>query len=98
MKKIKVLVRDRNTLVLEESATKGDYISLSDISELDYMGIENIINLGKDEIYNKKLEEYKKVLKLENEQVINELRNKINLLKKDNEFLVKERENEIEIK
>ena len=70
MKKVKVIVRDRNTLVLEEGASKGDYINLKELNEIDYSEIESVINAGKDVIYNKKLEEYKQTLKLENENTL----------------------------
>ena len=36
MKKIKVIVKDRNTLVLDEDAIKGDYINLSELNEVDF--------------------------------------------------------------
>jgi len=98
MKKLKVIVRDRNTLVLDSDGVKGDYINLSELNELDYSELENTINEGKDKIYNKKLEEYKHTLTLENEKVLNELKVEIALLKKDNEHLLKEKENEIENK
>lgn len=98
MKKLKVIVRDRNTLVLEEDALSGDYISLNELNEVDYSEIENVINEAKDNVYNKKLAEYKHTLTLENNKVIDELKNQIAMLKKDNEHILKERENEIENK
>ena len=36
-----------------------DYIDLRELNEIDYSVIENVINEGKDKVYNKKLEEYK---------------------------------------
>ena len=39
MKKVEVLVRDRNTLVLNESAEKGDLIDLTSLNELDNTAI-----------------------------------------------------------
>lgn len=58
MKKIEVLVRDKNTLVLEEDAKQGDYIDLTSISNVDYSQIEKLVLDGKDTIYNQKLKEY----------------------------------------
>lgn len=65
MKKIQVIVRDKNTLVLEEDAAKGDYIDLTSISNVDFKQIENAVLAGKDTVYNKKLEEYKEMLQLQ---------------------------------
>lgn len=70
MKKVEVIVRDKNTLVLEEAAQKGDYIDLTSISNVDYSQIEAVILSGKDQIYEKKLEEYKENFKLQIEQEI----------------------------
>ena len=55
MKKIEVLVRDKNTLIIQEEAQKGDYIDLTSISNVDYTQIETVILAGKDEIYNEKI-------------------------------------------
>lgn len=109
MKKIRVIVRDRNTLVLDEDAVKGDYINLSELNEVDFSEIESVIDEGKDVIYNKKLEEYKHTLDLENnqrikdakneyEKVINDLKYQISSLNKDKDILLKEKENEVEKK
>lgn len=88
MKKIDVIVRDKNTLVLEEDAQKGDYIDLTSISNIDYRQIEEIVSSGKDEVYNKKLEEYKKQFLLETNQEKSELENrfKLDLEKKNTEI------------
>jgi len=98
LKKIKVIVKDSNTLIIDESANQGDYIDLSELNEIDYSVIENVINEGKDKVYNKKLEEYKHTLKLENDKLIEGLKNEIKMLKKDSEYLLKEKENEIDNK
>lgn len=76
MKKVCVKVKNKNVIVLEEDAIKGDYIDLSELNIIDYSSIESLIEQGKDNIYNKKLEEYKYVLKLENQKELND--NKIN--------------------
>ena len=109
MKKIKVIVRDRNTLVLDEDASKGDYISLSELNEVDYGEIESAIEEGKDIVYNKKLLEYRRVLDLENneklaarkneyEKTIDELKYEIALLNNEKENKIREKENEVENK
>ena len=68
MKKLDVLVRDKNTIVLNEKAEPGDYIDLTQISNLELTHIEHLIESGKDEVYNKKLNEYQKAYeKLQNE-------------------------------
>lgn len=107
MKKIKVMVKDKNTLILLEDAKCDDVIDLSDLNELDYDQIELLIEKGKDTIYLKKLEEYRKVIDLENQKVlnskvnelnniINSLNNKIDSMNKEKIFLLKDKENEVE--
>lgn len=39
MKKINVIIKDKNTLVLEEDALKGDYIDLSSLNSIDFSSI-----------------------------------------------------------
>lgn len=71
MKKVEVLVRDKNTIVLNEAADAGDYIDLTQISNLELSYIEHLIEVGKDEVYNKKMSEYQKSFeKLQNEAKI----------------------------
>ncbi|MBR3891688.1 MAG: DUF2130 domain-containing protein [Bacilli bacterium] len=107
MKKIKVMVKDKNTLILLEDAKCDDVIDLSDLNELDYDQIELLIEKGKDTIYLKKLEEYRKVIDLENQKVLNSkvnelnniistLNNKIDSMNKEKIFLLKDKENEVE--
>lgn len=79
MKKIQVIVRDKNTLVLEEDAAKGDYIDLSSISNVDFKQIENAVLAGKDTVYNQKLAEYKEMLTLQLSQEKKDLENKYTL-------------------
>ena len=74
MKEIKVIVRDKNTIVLDEDATKGDYIDLASLKSVDLTQLENAISSGKDVVYEKKLleatkqEELKRALELEKEK------------------------------
>ena len=63
MKKIEVIVKDKNTLVLQENGEKGDYIDLTSLSSIDFTLIEDLINEGRDKVYEKKLEEANKNLK-----------------------------------
>lgn len=101
------MVKDKNTLILLEDAKCDDVIDLSDLNELDYDQIELLIEKGKDTIYLKKLEEYRKVIDLENQKVlnskvnelnniINSLNNKIDSMNKEKIFLLKDKENEVE--
>ena len=60
MKEVKVIVRDKNTIVLDEDAAKGDYIDLASLKSVDLTQLENAISTGKDQVYEKKLEEAKK--------------------------------------
>ena len=59
MKKVEVLVRDRNTLVLNESAEKGDLIDLTSLNELDNTAILDAIEKGKDQAFNNKVKTIK---------------------------------------
>lgn len=63
MKKIEVIVKDKNTLVLQEKGEKGDYIDLTSLSSIDFTLIEELINEGRDKVYEKKLEEANKNIK-----------------------------------
>lgn len=65
MKKIDVIVKDKNTLVLNEVGTKGDYIDLTDLASVDTSALEQSIIMEKDKIYASKLEETKKTLEAE---------------------------------
>ena len=60
MKSINVIVKDKNTLVLDEDASKGDYIDLTVLASIDHTNIESLIEAGKDKVYSLKLEEMKK--------------------------------------
>lgn len=57
MKKIKALIRDKHTLVLDEDASKGDIIDLSELNNVDISSIEQAILNNKDEIYQAKIKE-----------------------------------------
>ena len=65
MKEVKVIVRDKNTIVLDEDASKGDYIDLTSLKSVDLTQLENAISSGKDQVYEKKLQEAKKADELQ---------------------------------
>lgn len=65
MKEVKVIVRDKNTIVLDEDAAKGDYIDLASLKSVDLTQLENAISTGKDQVYEKKLQEAKKAEELQ---------------------------------
>ena len=60
MKKLQVIVQDKNSLVLMEDGQKGDLISLNELANVDLSQIEELISSGKDQVYEKKLEEVRK--------------------------------------
>ena len=109
MSKVKVLVRDKQTLVLDQDAVKGDVILLNELSEIDYSDIEELIQKGKDNVYERKLQEYKNLIDLkhqkdiiEHEKVLNDkistLLNQIETIKNENVHNLKNKEYEIEKK
>ncbi len=57
MKKIKVSIQDENTLILQESAEKGDLIDLKSIHEadIDKASIEGVVNSIKRDKFNEEL-------------------------------------------
>lgn len=81
MKKINVVVKDKNTLMLDEDASKGDIIDLTSLNSIDNTNVEALIDAGKDKIYNDKLNAYKESTKrnieLEKENALKDLNNKI---------------------
>lgn len=68
MKKIKVQIKDKDTLELLEDASKGDFIDLKEISLLDTAFLEQQIQSGKDQVYQKKLETEKEYIQKEMKQ------------------------------
>lgn len=89
MKKLNVIVQDKNTIMLAEDGLKGDIIDLTALNTVDTMSIEQSIRTATDKIYNEKLNEAKKIidarsdkdkveLKAEYEKKIQELQNKLN--------------------
>jgi len=81
MKKINVFVKDKNTIILNEDAKKGDYIDLTELVAVDTEAIEASIAQAKDKVYNEKLDELKKSIEanamLDKEKALAELSLKI---------------------
>lgn len=97
-KKIKVLVRDKNTLVLDEAAGIGDIIDLTELKEFDSTALEAAIDAGKERVYEQKLNELKQVFNLEKNHEVNKLNAEINLLKNQQQAALKELEHNVENK
>ncbi len=108
MKYIKVIVRDKNTLVLQENANEGDLIDLATINSIDFAAIDEALKNGKELEYQKRIEENKKMLEnlhqqkekqLETEykRKIETLEAKINETKKDGEVELNMRLNKLQL-
>jgi len=69
MKKIKVSIKDENTLVLLEDGTKGDIIDLKSIHEtdIDKTTITNVVNSIKRDAFNAELKKSTDAIERENE-------------------------------
>ena len=80
---IKVSIKDKNTLVLEEDGKKGDFIDLTSVTSFDSSDLEKTIEEGKDSFYKKKLEEEKEHLKKTHETEMSALRLEIQNNTKD---------------
>lgn len=97
MNYIHVAIKDKNTLILEEDAHKGDLIDLSSVTSFDGAAIEKAIEEGKEAVYQKKLKEMKSALEekhqLETDSLqakIKDEENKVDLLLKNKEREIKE--------
>ena len=68
MKKIKVSIKDENTLVLLESGSEGDVIDLTSLHDIDIdtSTIENVVKSIKIDQFNAKLKEKTEVIEREN--------------------------------
>lgn len=88
---LKVQIKNKNTLVLEEDGHVGDEIDLTSLTKVDLTNIEKQIALGYDEVYNQKLNECNHLnelttnsklndLKIFYKEKLNELQNEITLL------------------
>ena len=70
MKQLQVIVKDKNTLVLLEDGQKDDQINLADLSNVDLTAIEEAINSGREQIFQKKLNELRATLEQERTQAL----------------------------
>lgn len=57
---VNVLIKDKNTLIINQDAKKGDEIDLSLLNSIDLTNIEKQINQGLDDVYTRKLQEREK--------------------------------------
>lgn len=89
MKKLKVLIQNEHTLVLQEDGSKGDLIDLSSIHEtdIDKTAIDSLIKSIKTEEFNAQLETAKKSIEKE-KQLESELKEK-DIVSRAKEALVK---------
>jgi len=89
MKKIKVSIKDENTLVLLEDAVSGDEIDLTSLHDLDAdtSTIKNVVWSIKMKEFNAKLQERTEILERENkkelERIENENRLKLEIKEKE---------------
>ena len=113
MKKVNVIVRDKNTLILDENALKGDLIDLRDIDKVDFDSINNALEQGISKSYKEREEAIKKsieaenkseILKIEKElndkyvKTINELNTKLSEKTHENELNLINKENDVKAK
>ena len=70
MKQLQVIVKDKNTLVLLEDGQKDDQINLADLANVDLTAIEEAINSGREQIFQKKLNELRATLEQERRQAL----------------------------
>lgn len=96
MKKISVIVKDKNTLVLDEDATKGDWIDLTSLSSIDTSGLEESISRGADKVYLEKLGQAQNQFELKKQNEISELKNQIERIKSESAAAAAEKVHEME--
>ena len=93
MKKIKVSIKDENTLVLLEDAKQGDIVDLSSLHDVDIdkTTIENVVKSIKMDQFNAKLKEKTEALERENQLKIEAMQreNALNLSIKEKEIAQK---------
>lgn len=79
MKQLNVIVKDKNTLVLSEEGKIGDYINLSELANVDCSQIEDLIDKAQDEVYSKKLNEYKQLVETQKKAELNQQKDQYRL-------------------
>ncbi len=95
MKTIRVIIKDKNTLVLDEPAEKGDIIDLTSLTKVDFSSLEKVIEEGNNQVYKNKLEDYRKHLEEIHQKDIEKLRDEKSSILKEQELLLSQKENEI---
>ena len=103
MKEVKVILIDKNTLIIDEDAKKGDHINLNSLANIDLTRIETLISEGKDQVYKNKLDELSKrhqeelYIKLNNQKLELEalFSTRLNSLNDERINAIKEKEMEI---
>ena len=87
MRQLNVTVKDKNTIILAEDGKAGDYINLAELANVDFTQIEDLIEKGKDKVYEKKLAEFKEYLSSQKEAALNQQKDeyRIAMVKKDKE-------------
>ena len=98
MKKINVIVKEKTILELTEDALKGDIIDLEELTQVDTSYIDQVIESGKDKVYESKIAAVKKAMLAENQVAINKLEEEIKSLKKQTESEIKLKEQEVSSK
>ncbi|MGI5092099.1 DUF2130 domain-containing protein [Treponema socranskii] len=96
MKQVKVIAESKNKLVLEENASKGDYIDLSDINSVDTSLVEKALERGTDKIYKEKLNTAKTEFELEHQKKVSELQSQIEKIKSEAESTLIKSRHELE--
>ncbi len=79
MKKLKVIVKDKTTLMLEESGQIGDIIDLTNLMTIDQNPILEAIKRGTDTAYTTYFEMQAKHLEMEHELEITRVKNALTL-------------------
>ena len=96
MKQVRVIAESKNKLVLEEDASKGDYIDLSSINSVDTSLIEKALERGADVVYKEKLKQVKTEFELESQKQILDLRSQLEKIKVESEVNLMKRQQKLE--
>lgn len=96
MKQVKVSAESKSKLILEENASKGDYIDLSDINSVDTSFVEEALKKGTDRVYKEKLNQAKTEFELERQRQISDLQSQIEKIKAESESNLIKHQHELE--
>ncbi len=95
MSKVQVIIKEETILELTENANKGDIIDLKDVMEVDTTFINQLIEKGKDKVYQSKLESFEKELTAIHQADLKVLTAEIDKIKLQNESNLKLQEQNI---